>query len=50
MLLFQAADYAEALAIIEADPLVQAGLVTYELHEWVIVTEPGQPQGVQPPK
>lgn len=48
MLLFKAENYAAALAIVAADPLVKAGLVTYELHEWVIVTEPAQPPTIQP--
>jgi len=34
MLLFKAANLAEAIAIVERDPLVQANCVTYELHEW----------------
>ncbi|NJK72789.1 MAG: hypothetical protein HC926_06010 [Synechococcaceae cyanobacterium SM2_3_60] len=49
MLLFQAQDYAEALAIVEADPLVQAGLVSYALHEWVLVTTPDPPPTAPPP-
>lgn len=39
MLLFQAANLAEAKAIVAQDPLVQNGCVTYELHEWKIVVE-----------
>ncbi|MEM6716186.1 MAG: YciI family protein [Cyanobacteria bacterium P01_D01_bin.6] len=39
MLLFQAASLAEAEAIVQADPLIQAGCVEYELHEWCIVVE-----------
>lgn len=39
MLLFQAASLDEAKDIVEADPLIQNGCVTYELHEWCIVLE-----------
>lgn len=37
MLLFQAADLAEAQTIVAADPLIKNGCVNYELHEWCIV-------------
>ena len=37
MLLFQADSFAEAEAIVQADPLIQNGCVEYELHEWCIV-------------
>lgn len=39
MLLFQATSLDEAKAIVQADPLVQNGCVTYELHEWCVVVE-----------
>lgn len=39
MLLFQAASWQEAAAIVAADPLVANGCVEYELHEWRIVVE-----------
>lgn len=39
MLLFQADDLDEARAIVLNDPLIKAGCVTYELHEWCIVVE-----------
>ena len=39
MLLFQAESLTEAEAIVAADPLIQNGCVTYELHEWKIVVE-----------
>jgi uncharacterized protein YciI len=39
MLLFQASSLAEAKAIVERDPLIQNGCVTYEIHEWCIVVE-----------
>jgi len=37
MLLFKAASLNEAKAIVAHDPLVKAGCVEYELHEWCIV-------------
>ena len=40
MLLFEAADMAEARSIVEHDPLVINSCVEYELHEWKIVVEP----------
>lgn len=39
MLLFQADSLDMAKQIVERDPLVSAGCVEYELHEWVIVVE-----------
>lgn len=39
MLLFQAADMAEAKAIVAQDPLIKHGCVEYELREWCIVVE-----------
>jgi uncharacterized protein YciI len=39
MLLFEAASKEEAKAIVEQDPLVQNGCVTYELLEWCVVVE-----------
>ncbi len=39
MLLFEADSLAEAEAIVAADPLVQNGCVTYELHEWCVVVQ-----------
>ena len=37
MLLFEAESRAEAESIVSADPLVIAGCVEYELHQWVRV-------------
>lgn len=37
MLLFQARDWAEAEALVRADPLVSAGCVRWILHEWRLV-------------
>ncbi len=39
MMLFEAASKEEAKAIVEQDPLVQNGCVTYELMEWCVVVE-----------
>lgn len=39
MLLFQASSLDEAQAIVQADPLIQNGCVSYELHEWCVVVE-----------
>lgn len=38
MLLFQAESWGEAKAIVAGDPLVTAGCVAYELHEWIQVS------------
>lgn len=39
MLLFKAKDRQEAQQIVSQDPLVKAGCVQYELHEWCVVVE-----------
>ena len=39
MLLFEAASREEAQALVELDPLIQNGCVSYELHEWCLVVE-----------
>jgi uncharacterized protein YciI len=39
MLLFEAASKEEAKAIVEQDPLVQNGCVSYKLLEWCVVVE-----------
>jgi uncharacterized protein YciI len=39
MLLFQAANLAEAEAIVAQDPLIQNGCVDYQLHEWCLLVE-----------
>jgi len=39
MLLFEADNWEQAHQIVENDPLVKNGCVTYELHEWRIVVE-----------
>ncbi|AFY68939.1 YCII-related protein [Thalassoporum mexicanum PCC 7367] len=37
MLLFEAANLAEAQAIVQADPLIANHCVKYQLHEWRLV-------------
>jgi uncharacterized protein YciI len=39
MLLFEADSLEEAQLIVDSDPLVKNGCVTYELHEWCVVVE-----------
>ncbi|MDJ1184259.1 YciI family protein [Roseofilum casamattae] len=39
MLIFEAASRVEAEKIVEQDPLIVNGCVTYELYEWCIVVE-----------
>jgi len=39
MLLFEADSLEEAQRIVDNDPLVKNGCVTYELHEWCLVVE-----------
>ena len=39
MLLFEAESLEEAQTIVENDPLVKNGCVTYELHQWCVVVE-----------
>jgi uncharacterized protein YciI len=39
MLLFEAESREQAQTIVENDPLVKNGCVTYELHEWCIIVE-----------
>jgi len=41
MMIFEAASLADAQAVVAADPLVKAGLVIYELHEWKVVVGDG---------
>jgi uncharacterized protein YciI len=37
MLLFHAASWAEAEALVQTDPLIVQGCVTWTLHEWSVV-------------
>ena len=37
MLLFQAADWAEAEALVRRDPLIEQGCVRWKLHAWQLV-------------
>ncbi len=39
MLLFTAESWEEAEKIVQADPLVKNGCVTYQLYEWCVVVE-----------
>jgi uncharacterized protein YciI len=39
MMVFEARDLDEARRVVEEDPLVRAGCVAYELHEWVVAAE-----------
>ena len=41
LLLFEAADYPEALAWVQQDPMIQAGLVHWTLQEWIPVSGNG---------
>ena len=36
LLLFEAASYPEALAWVQQDPMIQAGLVDWSLQEWIL--------------
>lgn len=38
LLLFEAASYAEAAAWIQNDPMIQEGLVSWQLQEWIPVS------------
>ncbi|MFM8525815.1 MAG: hypothetical protein ACKOCM_09370 [Cyanobacteriota bacterium] len=35
LLLLQASSHAEALALIQQDPMISGGWVTWQLHEWI---------------
>ena len=43
LLIFEAASYAEALAWVQNDPMIQAGLVDWQLQEWIPVSGDGWP-------
>jgi uncharacterized protein YciI len=50
MLLFHAADLAQAQHIVSRDPLVMNGCVEYDLHEWVQINlEPSESQALESP-
>ena len=38
LLVLQAGSYSEALALIRQDPLIAAGWVMWQLHEWIAAT------------
>lgn len=41
MLLFRASSWAEAEALVQTDPLIVQGCVSWTLHEWALVFPPG---------
>ncbi|MBL6742563.1 MAG: hypothetical protein ISP80_08990 [Synechococcus sp. BS301-5m-G53] len=43
LLMFEASSYAEALAWVENDPMIRAGLVDWQLQEWIPVSGDGWP-------
>ena len=43
LLIFEAASYAEALEWVQQDPMIQAGLVSWTLQEWIPVSGDGWP-------
>ena len=38
LLIFDACSYEEALSWVQADPMIQAGLVTWTLQEWIQIS------------
>ena len=43
LLMFEASSYAEALAWVQHDPMIRAGLVDWKLQEWIPVSGDGWP-------
>ena len=43
LLIFEAESYEEALAWVQNDPMIQAGLVDWKLQEWIPVSGDGWP-------
>ena len=43
LLIFEAASYAEALVWVQQDPMIQAGLVSWTLQQWIPVSGDGWP-------
>ena len=43
LLIFEAESYAEALAWVQQDPMIQADLVSWTLQEWIPVSGDGWP-------
>ena len=39
LMMFEASSYAEALAWVQNDPMIRAGLVDWTLQEWILVCE-----------
>ena len=43
LLIFEAESYSEALAWVQNDPMIRAGLVRWQLQEWIPVSGDGWP-------
>lgn len=43
LLIFEATSYAEALDWVQGDPMIRAGLVDWQLQEWIPVSGDGWP-------
>ena len=43
LLIFEAASFTEALEWVQQDPMIQAGLVSWTLQQWIPVTGDGWP-------
>ena len=43
LLIVEAASYAEALSLVEQDPMIQSALVSWTLQEWIPVSGDGWP-------
>ena len=43
LLMFEASTYAEALAWVQNDPMIRAGLVDWQVQEWIPVSGDGWP-------
>jgi len=43
LLIFEASSYADALAWVENDPMIRAGLVDWQVQEWIPVSGDGWP-------
>ena len=43
LLIFEASSYADALAWVENDPMIRAGLVDWRVQEWIPVSGDGWP-------
>ena len=43
LLIFEATSYSEALAWVKSDPMIRAGLVDWQVQEWIPVSGDGWP-------